>query len=136
MAMNMDWIHDKYRASSFDHNKENVERSRKPEYYDRPTSNVAGTYSYKPSLGGSGDKASSRGKQQHRGDRSSVDKPTAYYTLHDRIIDKVLAAGKSPDSYCNAYYKYGHKVKDDKPEASAYWLLWRQECMIWKMFCM
>lgn len=106
-----------------------------PEYYGRSATKVARTDSYKPALGGSGYKPSPRDRQEHCEERYGTNIPTTYHTLHDQIIDKVLAAGISADSYYDAYYKYGQKAIDDRPEASAYWLLWRQEYMIWKKFC-
>jgi hypothetical protein len=153
MAMMREWVHDKYQVESPERRKASVEnRNRKPDYYSGPA--FPGRIdSYKPSMESNnghepprsnndhrGERHSSRpfsrGAEEHNDARYSVNKPTVYTTLHDYILNRAFAMGISPDSYHYAYYKYGKMAKEEKPWASAYWLLWRQECMIWKKFCM
>jgi hypothetical protein len=141
-AMNMDWVHDKYRPES-PKRKETIE-SRLPDYNCGPKRPMDQVDSYKPALGSDGDSRDidsyrplSRNRQErHDHGRYGVDKPTLYHTLLDHIVEKAFTEGVSSDSFFGAYYRCGKKAKDDKPTASAYWLLWRQECMIWKHLCM
>jgi hypothetical protein len=138
MAMSMDWIHDKYGAESPERKDEN----RLPDHYDGPARPLGQIDSYKPALRSDGDirdidsyRPQSRNQQErYDDDRSRVDR-RLYHTLLDHIVEKAFAAGVSSDTFFAAYYRYGKKAKDEKPTASAYWLLWRQECMIWKHFC-
>ncbi len=146
IAMTSDWIHDKYQAELPGRNV-NIE-NRKPDYYNGSAARPFGpTDSYKPSArsndyhkGDSRDfhsyRPSFRGAEERDAGRYGVNKPTVYASLHDYIVKKAFAAGISSASYHDAYYLFGEKAKEEKPYASAYWLLWRQECMIWKEFCM
>jgi hypothetical protein len=153
MAMSREWVHDKFQDESPERRETDVENRRKPDYYGGPAF-PAPTVSYKPSTRGYEDRGPSTGSnnnhrserhptrpfsrdaEEHDGGRYSVNKPTVYTPLHDYILKRAFAAGISPESYHYAYYKYGKMVKEERPSASAYWLLWRQECMIWKRFCM
>jgi hypothetical protein len=144
MAITRDWVHDKYQAESPEHSWSIIA---KPDYYNGSVARPAGsTDSYKPSIRGNdhrGDSRdfnsyipSSRGVEEGGDGRYGVNKPTVYSSLHEYIVKKAFAAGISSASYYNTYYQCGQNAKEDKPFASAYWLLWRQECMIWKTFCM
>jgi hypothetical protein len=146
-AMTMDWVHDKYRADSPDQKGELV-GSRRGDHYDGPGKRrVRLTDSYKPGISDFSNhrddsqdsyRPLSRDSHEHHDDgRHGVHKPNVYYqSILGDIVDKAFAAGIIAESFCGAYYWCGGKVKKDKPAASAYWLLWRQECMIWKQFCM
>ena len=143
MAMKMDWVHDKYQGDSPDR-KENID-SRQADYYNGSAKRPVGPIdSYRPALGSDSESrdmhscrlASKDRKEDHGVSRYAVDKPTSYHTLLGYIVEKALAAGVSPDAFCSAYYRNGQKAKDDRPTASACWLMWKHECLIWKQFCM
>lgn len=140
-AMNKEWVHDMYGAHS-PKRKENI-GSRVPDYYDGPAKRRVKTDSYKPNPG-------TNGKHRYNSHDSyrplsrdgkelcgyGTNKPTVYKSHIDYMVEKALAAGVSSDSYYKAYFRYGQKATEEKPAASAYWLLWRQEWMIWHKFCM
>ncbi len=143
MAMNMDWLHDKYQGDSPDR-KENID-SRKADYYNGSAKRPVGPIdSYRPALGSDSESRDIRSCRLVSKDRNedygvgryADDKPTSYHTLLGYIVEKALAAGVSPDAFCSAYYRNGQKAKDEHPTASAYWLMWRHECLIWKQLCM
>ncbi|KAE9368471.1 hypothetical protein N431DRAFT_59019 [Stipitochalara longipes BDJ] len=139
-----DWVHDKYRADS-PHRKENnapSNGSRLPDHYDGHGMRRS-TDSYKPSLDSSyyrddtrdvgSYRPGSRDRQGYYDDgRYGVYKPTTYYTLLETLVKKAYAVGVSPKTFFNTYYRCGQEAKEDKPTGSAFWLLWRQECLIWK----
>jgi len=136
--MNNEWVHDMYRADSLNR-KENTPATR-ADYYNGPGKRRIGELdSYKPTLGDSdinSYRPLSRGNKERYDDgRYAVDKPTVYKSHVDYLVEKSFAAGISSDEYYSTYYRYGRRVTEEKPTASAYWLLWRHECMIWKKFC-
>jgi hypothetical protein len=143
----MDWIYDKHRAESPARTRDIVD-TRRGDYYDGPgKKRVFLTDSYKPGNGNIGNHRKERwdsyrplpkdSPEPSRNGRYGIHKATACYrSVLGDIVDKAFAAGIAAESFCGAYYQCGRKVKREKPMASAYWLLWKQECMIWKHFCM
>jgi hypothetical protein len=141
-----DWIHDMYRSISPDRKKTIIE-SRKTDYYDgHGKKRVREADLYKPDLGRNGRidnshninsrQPISRDTEKHHDDfHYDASRPTAYKSHMDHMVEKMLTAGISSDSFHRAYYRYGLKAAEENPKASAYWLLWRQERMIWQKFC-
>lgn len=135
-----DWVHDKYRADSPDRKRNNSPSSgsRLPDHYagHRIRRSDSGSNSYYREEARDIDtyRPTSRDKAEHHG--HGIEKPTVYKSYLEYMVEKAFTAGVSPDSFYRAYYHYGQKAKDEKPAASAYWLLWRQEWMIWHKFCM
>jgi len=142
-----DWVHDKFRVESPKHKEDAPSNgNRRGDYYDghamrRPTD------SYKPSVASNdhckddiGRVAThtpiSRDRQGYLDNNPfKVDKPTVYRTLLETLVKKAYAVGVSSDDFFDMYYRSSRKAREDKSDGSAYWLLWKQECLIWKKLC-